>query len=268
MPPTTYNRRQCAPYATASDGERLFFSLQQHVNVAALSDTLEISDGDDWVEFTRESITDNLLRRLIIGAKGIQKHCQDPITFRHELRRLIQKVLPVNREQLAELMHYTEACIQASHRDIQKADADKLFEWAKRHHRQCYLCGIHLDFKSKDYQDSYTADHIWPQMLGGNSELSNLLPACFRCNTGPKGNLSTWGSVNVQAYVLGVAPSENKMKRTEGQLRFALQRRKAMATAALKNTSLKDAYICVGPIIDFITAPYPVVNHFFNISWK
>lgn len=57
--------------------------------------------------------------------------------------------------------------------------------WWKRHaDYPCFYCGIGLTLETR------TRDHLIPTVKGGRDDSTNIVPACFTCNS-DKGQL-TW----------------------------------------------------------------------------
>lgn len=89
--------------------------------------------------------------------------------------------------------------------------------------RKCYLCGALLRMNGNEGK-SFSVEHVWPQSMGGDSRLENLLPACTDCNsrrqhqvswaTGPV--FSTWLKspipVDPDGYAISADSSASKYK--------------------------------------------------------
>src|SRR5690606_2840389 len=54
--------------------------------------------------------------------------------------------------------------------------------WGPKRHWRCVYCGRGAGM---------VLDHLWPSALGGTDHISNLFPACDRCN-GSKHDLDPW----------------------------------------------------------------------------
>lgn len=51
----------------------------------------------------------------------------------------------------------------------------------------CAYCGVRLDIVNRRAPNGATWDHVLPLSQGGTNDLSNIVPACFRCNCGKSG---------------------------------------------------------------------------------
>ncbi len=63
--------------------------------------------------------------------------------------------------------------IETKRKRISKSVREKVY---KKCHGHCAYCGCLLDYK--DMQ----VDHVKPLRVGGNDDISNMLPACRSCN--------------------------------------------------------------------------------------
>lgn len=114
--------------------------------------------------------------------------------------------------------------------------------------RTCYSCGRSFGVASKDAPDGLkpTADHLWPRALGGDTIEANLLPACHSCNVS-KGHLAAWQMAWIQPVVFADCDEEHGLKSLQRDLQMALHMRAAMAYATANGTTLRDAFLAIGP---------------------
>jgi hypothetical protein len=134
----------------------------------------------------------------------------------------------------------------------------------------CYACGKLLDPSVRDtLADNYlTYDHLWPHSLGGDSKAENLMVACRFCNV-TKSDAVLWQWHLVQSLIPASALGETLLDAhclTRHQ-KMALHSRAALSYARTFGTTLKDAYLAVGPRLPLITVLNPDdTADFFNLS--
>ena len=108
----------------------------------------------------------------------------------------------------------------------------------------CYCCGGHLGSWVKDSRQTgdIALDHLWPKAFGGVSTEENLLPVCAECN-GFKMDRVSWDVFGVvQDYAFADHGSSGRLL-----IKLALHRRAAVRLAEQSNTTLKEAFIKLGP---------------------
>ena len=67
-----------------------------------------------------------------------------------------------------------------------KFDIQTIISILNKSNGHCWYCGKELTFDSryeKVNSDTFAVDHIIPTSLKGTDKFSNLVPACFSCNT-------------------------------------------------------------------------------------
>lgn len=144
------------------------------------------------------------------------------------------------------LLRLLSNAVSKSDRDISPGVKSVVLAYAKQHHRHCYICGIGLDFDISVGDRKYSAEHLWPSSYGGDSQEDNLLPACSQCNSA-KGNLINWVSSDVHALFLGINPEEDKLRKIQFKRRYALYHRAGLSLAIQRQTTLKKAFLKLGP---------------------
>jgi len=122
--------------------------------------------------------------------------------------------------------------------------------------------------KDESADDYLTYDHLWPHSLGGDSREENLMVACRFCNV-VKSDAVLWQWHLVQSLIPASSLGETLLDAhclTRHQ-KMALHSRAALSYARTFGTSLKDAYIAVGPRLPLITILNPDdTADFFNLS--
>ena len=217
---------------------RVFEAFEVMDSVEALS---------DWGDYVKELIAFNISGRLITsGVSLLATHGQTTV-FDSEFRHYVQQSLFVAPEDLGKLLRLSLDSVLASNETVSKGLAGEMKAWSQKRHPNCYLCGMRLNFQTKNEDDSYTLDHIWPRSFGGHSDVGNLLPACWQCNNRHKQSFATWAAIAVQSLVLGLMPMHSSLRRIQGSHRFAIHHKIVQETAIKNRLSLKDAYLRVGP---------------------
>ena len=109
-------------------------------------------------------------------------------------------------------------------------------------------------------------DHLWPNSLGGDSSAENLLPICPACNR-KKDDMASWEWALVQSTVLPpLAYSPQALTRVRKQVKIALFMRAAFLIAEDSKTSLKDAYLALGPKEEARVVQDTDTTDFFNME--
>ncbi|HVJ01855.1 MAG TPA: HNH endonuclease, partial [Sphingomonas sp.] len=109
-----------------------------------------------------------------------------------------------------------------------------------------------------------TADHVWPRALGGDTSVENLLSACHKCNNA-KEHLAAWQMAWLQPAVFSDSDGGNGLKGLRRENRIALHMRAAMAYAHQNGSTLRDAYLTIGPRIEPIRLDDGQSFDFFNL---
>lgn len=145
--------------------------------------------------------------------------------------------------------------------------------------RKCYLCDSVLNMNGNEGRP-FSVEHVWPQSMGGDSRLENLLPACTDCNskrqhqvswaTGPV--FSTWLKspvpVDNQGYAITVDPKckskpKNETASNHLWVSLALSRITAVASGEPwagnryggRPMTLKDAAMAIGALRTVVEFP-------------
>ena len=128
----------------------------------------------------------------------------------------------------------------------------------------CYSCGGELDPQALSQVSVENGklipnpqyleyEHLWPHSFGGDSIAENLLPSCPYCNRA-KANVASWEWMPVQSVIpefLARSPTLSGPKASK-QVKIGLHIRAATACARLNGTTLKNAYIAIGPRLNDI----------------
>lgn len=271
MPGRTLN------YDFATAGEKLVFYLDSQILNSIPWGIIEkhllrTGRSIELCHFFREVTCVGVASRLIVAGNSlihenaIQSNApQDDPILQRKLKEYVEDrllILGAERERLMRLL--TEALRQSRRSRTPDVVKQDLLEFAKNSHRHCYLCGGRLDFNTTGQPDSYTREHVWPKAWGGDSEIDNLLPACKKCNDEKK-NRQTWVMSDIQALLLQFSPFPS-LQSLKGSHSFSLHCYAARKLAARKRTTLKQAYLRLGPWTDVRLKDENEVADFFNLE--
>jgi 5-methylcytosine-specific restriction endonuclease McrA len=116
--------------------------------------------------------------------------------------------------------------------------------------KACYSCGrlFNTPYEDAPLPDGLkaTADHIWPKALGGDTIEENLLPACGSCNSA-KGHIAAWQMAWIQPVVFADVDEVSGLKTLQREVKMALHVRAAMSYAQQNKTTLRYAFLAIGP---------------------
>jgi hypothetical protein len=260
----------------STQGERLCNFLLQKVLQDAPWTRLELAlaaTGRDaeLVELFREITAVHLTGRLVVGGVSVAEQAGiDSPVYNDMLSQLLREAAPVRYELEDELLRYADRAVRAARRGPSDRELRAQRDRAIRTHPYCYMCGVALDFEDDESVHRYTLEHLWPRMYGGDSDDENFLPACHSCNNGKKSDFATWAMTSVQALIYPIEPNDEQLGRqlstVKGNYRFALHYRKAQNIASAKKTSLKRAFLHLGPWTELRVQDRSLVADFFNLE--
>lgn len=256
-----------------TDGERLCsFILHNLVAGAPWSEiqrNLQFTAKEaEWTGSFREMLAVNVTGRIVAAGDSLANDCgfDTPEFSRAFLDHLREMVAPASGS-LNELFRFATRAVSRARQDISPGFARRLRNWAKAHHPHCYMCGTGLQFDLVTLSHlEYSAEHIWPRKYGGDSSEANLLPACVSCNSEKKKGFATWAMTGFPSVKFGLHPDPRDLDTLEGHYRFALHYRYAQKYANENRTSLKTAFLSIGPWTDVRLIDEADVGHFFNLE--
>ncbi|MEW9525964.1 HNH endonuclease [Agrobacterium radiobacter] len=247
------------PWRPTTSGERLLFLLlANHKEARFLSESLAGSDlrfarrYNDWSNFLVGASLLHLQQRLIkLGNDVREKSPSDRMDQLKELRARICDIVqltPIEYEgDFGELIQ--EVLVSAE--QMHKEPPQNLKRSVLRSSPTCYSCGRNFGSVYENDEDAKeglraTADHVWPRALGGDSTEDNLLPACTSCNS-TKGHLATWHMAWLQPIVFSDVDGEHAPPPVPREVQMALHMRAATSYARANGTTLRDAFLAIGP---------------------
>lgn len=264
-------------YAFETSGEHLLYhvqvSLLNNVDWARLSTgLLATGRAEELTLLFREIAAVNTTCRLVQAARSMRigvdntiRLTNDP-SYLRDLRIFLREAMLIPIDVVDQTLRLSVAAAQAANSSINETTRKRMLQEAKNRDTKCYLCGCDLDFDLQHHTRKFELEHIWPNSYGGDSNDSNLLPACHGCNQ-HKGDLATWGMAGIQSLILGINPSENALK-LRGDFTFAIHYFAARRLLA-KNPqrSLKWAMQRLGPRQSTARTIDPsLVVDFFNLE--
>ncbi len=255
-----------------TDGEHLCRYLNHRLLASApwepLATALEMTGrASQLVGFYRQLTAVTLSGRIVVAGKSLADRVgiDDP-AFRKEFTALLRDYVGIPARFLDELFRFSHRAVNAALEPFRKSVQDQMLAWAKRVHPNCYMCGVVLNFEKREELSFYTCEHVWPRSYGGNSAIDNLLPACRMCNERKKANFATWVMPSVQALILGLAPSDDRLQEIPGSYKFAIHYRAAQELAMRERLTLKNAFLKLGPWEDVRIRDVDDVVDIFNIE--
>ncbi len=245
------------PWIAATSGERLLFSLlHHHSDWKALAGALKTANVqmarrfDGLANFFVGASVLHLQQRLIRQAQDVRElypfdrtqqvtelriRAQDvvglsPASYSGDFSALIDEVLTSAEQLNAKLT----------------SGLKNLVRRAGSNH--CHSCGLEFGIIPDEGTEVLiaSADHVWPRALGGDTSVDNLIPTCSVCNS-KKGHIAAWQMAWIQPIVFSDADETNSLKAFPRDLQIALHIRAAMAYAQANGTTLKDAFLMIGP---------------------
>ena len=234
----------------------------------SLQDTLEVTGrAAELAQFYRQLSAVTLTGRIVAAGQSISVHFErnDPI-FRKAFREHLRDTVGVPAGILDELYRFGFRAVSAALEPLPESTRKKVRAWAMSRHPNCYICGVPLDFVALGRVNSYTLEHIWPRVYGGDSIEENLLPACDSCNSKKKRHFATWVMPAVQSLLLGISPPDQRLGEIEGSYKYSLHYRAAQRLATDRRLSLKQAFLKIGPWTDVRLIDRDDVADFFNLE--
>lgn len=245
------------PWIATTSGERILFALlRHHSDWQALAGALKAAN----VQMARRF---DSLANFFVGASVL--HLQQRL-IRHA--QDVREQYPFDRtQQVAELQIRAEDVVglsPASYGGDFSALIDEVLTSAEQLNAKltsglknvvrragsnhCHSCGLEFGIIPPGGNEILvaSADHIWPRALGGDTCVDNLIPTCSICNS-KKGHIAAWQMAWIQPIVFSDADETNSLKTFGRDLQIALHIRAAMAYAQANGTTLKDAFLMIGP---------------------
>jgi hypothetical protein len=259
-------------YPCATAGERLYIFIRSELISARawfdLQDVLEFTGRHtELVDLFQQVAAVHLTGRLVVaGASFAEIHDMSDLQFRQNYTEFIRDTTGETGERSGKLYRLAEAAVRACRRAPSHGQLRNFEAWAQRRHPRCFMCDVALDFAVQGTRASFTCEHIWPRMYGGDSIEENFLPSCYDCNCRIKKDLASWAAVGVQSLILGIRPSARSLESIDNVYNFALHYRAAQRYASKNNASLKEAFLQVGPWTSVRVWRPDDVADFFNLA--
>lgn len=246
------------PWKTTTSGERLLFMLlQNHLEWQALADALKgakLRLGRRYDSLSRFFVGASVLhlqQRLLRLAHDVRDQVPDRWQQAVELRRRACDVIQLTPIEYSGDFGALIEEILTSAEQMPKEPSSFMKQFVIQNGpKACYSCGrlfgaIYEDGPAPDGLKA-TADHIWPRALGGDTIEENLLPACPSCNSA-KGHIAAWQMAWVQPVVFADVDEINGLKSLQREVKMALHVRAAMTYAQENGSTLRDAFLAIGP---------------------
>jgi hypothetical protein len=246
---------QAEGWKTSSAGEKLLFLLlRNHQEWKFLSDQLTSANlrlarrFNDLSSFFIGASVLHLMQRMVKLANDVRDEESDRLEQIQLIRSRLCDILHVTPIEYSgdfgELVQEILTCAEQTGKTMGSSLRNKVLSIGPDY---CYSCGYSFNVSRDDGSEVIaTADHVWPRALGGDTSLENLLPACEACN-GSKEYLASWQMAWIQPAVFADSDAMGGLKGLRREVRMALHMRAAMAYAQSNGSTLRDAYIAIGP---------------------
>lgn len=275
-------------------GERLVHFLANNVaglrqmNLGALEDLSGVPRGSVFGDFLQGCLVLHCFGRLIQVAKYFRTVYLDaPDGARSRIEQFAAETLDISGGSCANFDQLAILALDAAERSARSSSTPSRSEKRRVLERchsifRCYSCDGVLDpgasetrlaidaqgTSKEEHDPAYlTYDHLWPHSLGGDSIEGNLLPACQFCNVA-KQHTASWEWTRVQAFLpeTELGKDELESKHLTRETKTALHMRAALEYARRNGTTLKEAYLAIGPRPEKITIVDPAdTPDFFNL---
>ncbi len=259
-------------YDGVTAGEKLYLHLRsEFIDTQAWEEARETLKATgralELIDLFQQIAAVNLTGRLVVAGSSFadRNPVSDPL-FQQAYEDFIQDTIGQRGERVNRVYRLAEQAVVVARRPASDGLLNRFERWAQRQHPHCYMCQAALDFTRTHQRFTYTCEHVWPRMYGGDSIEDNFLPCCADCNSRIKRDFASWSQVNVQALVLGVGPKANNLREIDNIYKFAMHYRAAQTYAALHNKTLKTAFMEIGPWTDVRIVTQHDAGDFFNLE--
>lgn len=244
------------PWRPASWGEHLLFLLLEHnTELQRVRDALDGLDvsfcnrSGDFADFYVGAAVANALQRIVHLGADVREQYELRDKQTDALRSLLASQVGITpytyRDDLHRFADVALRCAEVAARNVVPASLNK--ELGRDGGSTCYSCGNPFGIPLPNGTiRARTADHVWPASLGGETEIRNLLSACADCNN-RKQHLAVWQMAWVQAQVFSFTSWTSARETIPLQVKMALHHRAAFEYAHANGTTLKDAFLALGP---------------------
>lgn len=260
-------------WKATTDGEKLFHFLVKNVGEFRELDRLyrdvvsDVIRGREFMRFTEGAIVLHCFGRLLQTAKWYRKEFNDnPEKAKKELEAFAIDTLGISKATCSSFPQLAPLALDAANAASDSSKTPNARVKRKVIHNcrnifYCYSCGIDLHPNDEEYTvtDKSTGklvpnphyleyEHLWPHTYGGNSIEENLLPACPYCNR-TKSSIASWEWIPLQSiFPKFEGKSEFICEENHpGELKIGLHMRVVISYARKNGTTLKNAYLSVGP---------------------
>jgi 5-methylcytosine-specific restriction endonuclease McrA len=172
----------------------------------------------EFIQIIYKSSINYLVRRLIRTAQYIREISGNfsDLIYHKELRGFLQNELGLPKGQIEKTFILLLECVSVSEKRPTQKTKDRIVRKARKDNYKCYICGCDLDFTQPNIDSSVEVDHLWPNSLGGESNDSNLIACCRRCNQAKHDHIDTTDfHFEEIAFYTDTFPSENTLRDRE-----------------------------------------------------
>lgn len=263
------------PWIATTSGERLLFLLlRHHSDWRALSAALKTANVqmarryDGLTNFFVGASVLHLQQRLIRHGQDIRElYPFDRTQQVTEMTARMQEVIGLGSASYSGDYATLVDEVLTSAEQLDKPMPPGLKKAIKRTGpNHCHSCGLAFGIVPENGTQVLmaTADHAWPRALGGDTIESNLIPTCDICNS-RKGHIAAWQMAWIQPVVFSDADETNSLRVFPRELKIGLHIRAAMAYAQANGSTLKDAFLAIGPREELVRIDPGQGYDFFNL---
>ena len=269
MKTKTRNRIYYYRYVTA--GEALYGAIRHWLYSDVASDHMHPWLGkiqyyaEELHEFLEQATALWLTARLVAAGRSLQ--ASNGRHYKSELRPYLKEYLVISKDETDTLERLLASAVDASLQEMSNGLRNQVRQFAIDQHPKCYICGVDMDFSNEDKLAEFTREHIWPQSLGGDSIIENILPSCGKCNGRRKMNYATWATTSIQSISVPKKPTDDDWMNLQLSHFYAMHQFAGQTCAIKQRITLKEAFLQIGP---WRTPPQFIdendVGHFFNLQ--
>lgn len=263
------------PWIATTSGERLLFALLHHHSdwqtLAGALKTANVQMARRYDSLTNFFVGASILhlqQRLIRQAQDVrERHPFDRSEQVADLRTRAQEVVGLSPASyggdFSALIDEVLTCAEQLSANLTSGLRNRVRRTGPNY---CHSCGLQFGIVPPRGEDILvaSADHVWPRALGGDSIEENLIPTCEVCNS-KKGHMAAWQMAWIQPIVFADADETSSLKAFPRNLQIALHIRAAMAYAQANGTTLKDAFLTIGPREELARIDPAQGYDFFNL---
>lgn len=145
-----------------------------------------LNADEEFTMIVYNSCINYMVRRMIRTAQWLYRTEQaregNEVRYQRSLRDWLGE-LNLSKSALSRIETLLMESVIVANRSLSSSRRENFVnDQRKSGNTKCYMCGIELDFNSRDQHSSAEVEHLWPHSLGGQNNSKNLRLACHKCN--------------------------------------------------------------------------------------